>query len=391
MDEGTPRPEKGKRKANEKSEEPGLQENGRSLGTRILDSTTGLMSDFTTGSNGELASMLASSSAMGGKSQGASTSTGDSAWRDRTNAPQLQTDGSSSRLQNPNIYDSFRSLHVKTPIDPQMDAFMTDTTFHSNLDGNAGGSASAWSKQFNTGAISDTTRHNSDMNGHHNGAYIPEIHDGAEVTQLLSGPTIIAGTDAMDMDMTEDLTQEQVNNLFPQNFTPAEQQMVDHMRSTLPPAPTHKPIDSLNLRPERRIEIEIQDLAASLETGLDNFLDSPALRERWLSEWNDVLNSYVDEVWGELLPEVQTARTQLEEVRIGGNSLDSKAIERLKMILGHVSQQGLPDIQPPTKRARRAWSGEQDVSGKPEFHCPWITCHEVCLDVCSRRGDEVLT
>jgi hypothetical protein len=387
MDEGIPRPEKGKRKANENGEESGPQENGRSLGTRILDSAAGLMSNFATGSNGELASILASSSAMGGKSQGATTSTGDSAWRDRINAPQLQTDGGSSRLQNPNIYDSFRSLHVKTPIDPEMDAFMTDTTFHSNLDGNAGGTASAWSNQFNTSTGSDTSRHNNDMNGHHNGAYIPEIHDGAEVTQLLSDPTLLAGTDAMDMDMTEDLTQEQINDLFPQNFTPTEQQMVDHMRSALPPAPTHKPIlfDSLNLRPTQRVDIAIQDLAASLETGLDSSLfATPALRERWFSEWNDVLNSYVDEVWGELLPEVQTARTQLEEVRIGGNSLDSKAIERLKMILGHVSQQGPPDIQPPTKRARRAWSGEHDVSAKPEFHCPWITCHEVCLDVCPR-------
>lgn len=383
MDEGVPRPEKSKGKAAEKSEESGQQAHGKSLGSRILDSASGLLGDFTSGSNGEFSSILASTSALGGKSQGPSAPAGNSAWNDRINVPQSQAGGAPIHLQNPNIYDSFRSLHVKTPIDSQMDAFMADTVLSHHLNEPAGSSTSAWGNQFNneSGFCTKGPSHNSDS--HQNGPYIPEVHDGAEVTQLLSDPTF-AGSYSVDTDMTEDLTQEQVNDLFPQNFTATEQHMVDYMRSNLPPAPKHKamPFDHpLNLRPTQQKRVDIQDLAESLENGLDGYFASPELRERWFSEWNDVLNSYTDEVWGELLPDVRTARTELEEMRVEGNSLDSKAIARLKMILGHVSQPRSPDVQPRTKRARRAWSGEYDVSAKPKFHCPWITCHEVSFQM----------
>jgi len=116
------------------------------------------------------------------------------------------------------------------------------------------------------------------------------------------------------------------------------------------------------------------ELATSIEKTLDSYFSSANLRELWLSEWNDVLNGYTDEVWGDLLPTVQTARTQLEEMRTGVNNLDTKAIARLKMILGHVRQQNT--THQPSYPAQCS-SKEDDGFERPIFHCPWRSCHEV--------------
>src|SRR5947208_16127924 len=99
------------------------------------------------------------------------------------------------------------------------------------------------------------------------------------------------------MTAIQDLDEQQVKDLFPHEFTESEQRVVDHIKSKLPPPPMHKPMPAdhpLNLRPDERMWAEI--LAVSTEKGLDSYFTSTDLRERWLSEWNDVLNSYTDEV-----------------------------------------------------------------------------------------------
>lgn len=390
MDESSSRPSKGKEKAKEKYEEPGSQEDGGSLASRILDSASGLLNDITKGSNGELASTLASSSAIGGKSQGTSTSAGSSVWRENASAHSVQARSTSRHAQNPNISDSFRTLNVKAPVDPEMDAFMLDTTFSRHMTESGGEASESWSTQFNHATGFDSNGRLQSTNVEQSGQPIPEVDDGAEVAHLLSDPTIDA-VDEMDMNMAQDLTQEQVNDLFPQDFTESEQRMVDQIKSNLPTPPTHKAMPfnhPLNLWASEAFYAEIQDLTASLESDLSSYLASSAVRERWLAEWDDVLKNYTDAVWGVLLPEVEKARRDLEELRQGGNTLDTKAVARLKMILSHVSQQGLPDVQPPSKRATGARSGDQDVPGKPEFHCPWATSHEVSKRLALQRTEE---
>lgn len=55
-----------------------------------------------------------------------------------------------------------------------------------------------------------------------------------------------------------------------------------------------------------------------------------------LKPWLDILDSYQDEVWGDLLPLVQLAREELESAR-PDDTLDVKpAVRRLQMLLGHL-------------------------------------------------------
>lgn len=61
----------------------------------------------------------------------------------------------------------------------------------------------------------------------------------------------------------------------------------------------------------------------------------------WLQQWYGVLNSYTDEVWGDLRALVKEARQEIEEVESSVPHTDtrtpeSKALERLRQILAHV-------------------------------------------------------
>jgi hypothetical protein len=365
--------EKGKRKADENRGASAGTENSSSLASRVFQSAAGLARDFASGSNGELASTLASSSAVADKSQRTNGSTAPAGWREGFN--DRASSGGPSQLQTLRQNDSFRTVQSKDPTEIDFGAFITETGYQANLNMDQLQSASAWPER-----VLAHNGHASHTNYPRTETYVPEIHDGAEVTRLLSDPTFFAGPDPSDMTAIQDLNEQQIRDLFPQEFTETEQLVVNHIKSQLPPAPTHKPMPAdhpLNLRPDERMWAEVEDLAVSIEMGLDNYFASADLRERWLSEWNDVLNGYTDEVWGELLPAVQTTRTQLEEMRTGVNNLDTKAIARLKMILGHVRQQNIPNTTHQPNYPARGLSKEGGGFEKPVFHCPWKSCNEV--------------
>jgi hypothetical protein len=207
--------------------------------------------------------------------------------------------------------------------------------------------------------------------------------DGAEVRDMLSDPSFVAITDVYD---TYDPTTESASDLFHQNFSEEEQQAATKMKAALPQAPVHIKIQAdnhLNLRPNFEIESPGTIVGFARQGDNDMVFSSPAQRELWLSEWNDVLNGYTDEVWGELLLEVQQAKRQIEDIRTGTGSLDTKAIARLKMILGHVgdqlgamqrADQAMPLVQ--SWPSAQALSEDKSDTNIPEFQCPQISCHE---------------
>lgn len=56
-----------------------------------------------------------------------------------------------------------------------------------------------------------------------------------------------------------------------------------------------------------------------------------------LKPWLEILDSYQDEVWGDLLPLVQQAREELSTANDKEGTLDDKpAVRRLRMLLGHL-------------------------------------------------------
>ncbi|KAL1636831.1 hypothetical protein SLS56_000925 [Neofusicoccum ribis] len=258
-----------------------------------------------------------------------------------------------------------------------------------------------------------------------------DYDDGAEVRQLLSNPSFSID-DPADMQMA-DPTPDTVNDLFGLDYTPQEKEIVDKIKSSLPPPPQHSdvsPDNPLNLRPEfaassasnPRLEQDIRNLSRTLASGEESYMSfDDAQQQHWLAEWDDVLNGYTDEVWGDMLPVVKAARSQLQEVKTGMDRLDSKAVARLRMILGHVvdteqmsstassvaqtqsgaqqqvSASGMhqyirtdgqsyavqqPPGQPPVHEERHVQRKEEQKSEEdsdleaPTFHCPYVSCHE---------------
>jgi hypothetical protein len=182
---------------------------------------------------------------------------------------------------------------------------------------------------------------------------IVQIDDGAEVRNLLSDPTADSAFD----DILNDLITNEppgviANQHIPPAYSELEQEIVTSMKSDLPPPPIHKdvPIDHpLNLRPLSDAEKEslpqqIREYEEALASRGQSLATLPTEDERelWLSEWEDVLNGYSDQVWGDILPTVKAAKSELEDVRTGSAALGSKTIARLKMILGHVHEHAGP-------------------------------------------------
>jgi hypothetical protein len=65
----------------------------------------------------------------------------------------------------------------------------------------------------------------------------------------------------------------------------------------------------------------------------------PEGRVQWIKEWEGVLTSYADEVWGGLMPLVKEARKEVEEIEIGGMTSEKPtALRRLEAILGHLQR-----------------------------------------------------
>ena len=339
-----------KRKANGKARQeedldlPAASQNG-TLASRIFSSASGLARDAFKNSGNDLSSEITSSSTLGGKVQGSSSSP-NAQWQSTVGANDSRVASgqqqSAAGLRNG---EKFRSTSVQQDGVDQFEEFQQQRDQPSVKINSE--NASSWIQQFQRQAPNPNSA--EDYNNPielYTGSHIPGLDDGAEVRGLLSDPSFFAGTDEAEVTEMQEISDSDVADLFPQNFSADEAKAAKSIRSALPPAPTHKPMPAdhpLNLRPsfessDARVKAELQHLAATLEsTGPDgalHFSDS-AQQEHWLREWADVLNGYTDEVWGNVLLEVRAAKIELEEILIGTKSLDSKALSRLKMILNH--------------------------------------------------------
>ncbi|KAF2088076.1 hypothetical protein K490DRAFT_64752 [Saccharata proteae CBS 121410] len=453
-----------------------------SMTTRIAASASGLARDLV-GSSSEAPLTIASGSGLSGKGQEGSSSIGSSNWSQSLPARQ---NGSSSHASYQNgepfrplsgfresASTSRNELTGKEFDDINMDSstlgmdepkmnynffgsgeFAIDREVQRRENGQSPAeqykTSASWAQEFqvptqssiHNALTSDWNRTNTGWSPLHQA--VP-YDDGAEVRLLLSDPTFSVDEIPSQMDIGEP-SQETINDLFGQDFNETERQAVQKIKSTLPPPPVHKsmPADHpLNLRPEfaaatinnPELEREIAELSTTLNNESQMYFTPSAQRQQWLSEWEDVLNSYTDEVWGELLPTVRAAREQLQQVQNGIDRMDSKAVARLKMILGHVVESSQLDAsaampatsvkaeetsqsllanmhdlrqlhrpahrevmrehtaqhplkiparevmgnnsnQQQRRREKTEMAQESERPEPPTFHCPWVSCHE---------------
>lgn len=421
-----------------------------SMSSRITASASGLARDlFTNASAQDAHAAFTSASGLSAKLPNGSSSSASSTWSEALPArPNGSSTGNASGGQsysNEGFREASSASHQAPDFD--FDAFLqgqdaqeyqltnepTRTWPDEYLLQN-GQSTDDWVAHFQThGGISKgAPRIDSPwQNQNRNGATVDhdKYDDGAAVRDILSFP------DATDYEynMLSESTQDPPSNMSSPKFSPQEQEMVQKIKSSLPPPPQHRSLGQdhpLNLRPEfaadAHTEHALRELVDVLQSEQERAIlnDTPVQKE-FLADWEDVLTSYTDHVWGDMLSIVKEARSQLQEVKSGMNRLDNKAVARLRMILGHVvgaeevatsvaarseaalgaqenilsqNSQGIArriggdmyiDERGYFNAATHQMANEQQRDQEyqsdgseesdfdlPTFHCPWISCHE---------------
>lgn len=330
-----------------------------SLASRIASSASGLTRGVVGSSSANsFASSLPSGSGLSSKLQNASSSS-STTWSENLPSRPLPS-GLNGQSTHGSVHaggESFRSSVTHLKHSQDMDAFQdSHVQLPTLMEYADAGSSSSWATQFHRQPPGSSSNLPSSLGVHYQGrngvtendyGHPVDYDDGAEVRMLLSDPSFMADTVPSDM-MMEDTTEQTPADLFGENFSAEEQQIAEKIKATLPPPATHSviwPDNPLNLRPEfaalaasnPHLAQELIELASTIGDGAQSYVD-PVMQQHLLNEWQDVLNSYTDEVWGDFLPVVKAAREQLAEVKAGTERLDTKAVARLKLILGHVVQ-----------------------------------------------------
>ncbi|OCL11609.1 hypothetical protein AOQ84DRAFT_184026 [Glonium stellatum] len=336
------------------------QQNGKaspSLASRIASSASSLAKEFGESTSGnELSNSLASTPSLSSKLQNGSSSSTPSTWTEtfplRNGRP--AANGRSSNGHTLPIDEGFRSPSFQHPQDQDFNDFLEGKSgFFHNAMLTANQNLPSWTGEFqhqpwSNGYYSDGTVNPSGPTAGYHGMY-SEYDDGADVRMLLSDPDFMMDTHSTDA--IEESSEQTAMDLFGEEYSPGEERAADRIKASLPPPPTHQPIlpdNPLNLKPDfapftatnAAFYQDIPEATSNLGSEDESYMyfTTQSERERLISEWDEVLNSYTDEVWGHMLPAVKEARSQLKEVKSGSKRLDNKAVTRLRMILGHVVQ-----------------------------------------------------
>ncbi|RDI89304.1 hypothetical protein Vi05172_g436 [Venturia inaequalis] len=362
-----------------------------SLTERVVNSATGLLRDTVGSSNGHVPGLIASSTSLGSKAQ-SSRSSGATGWTE-TGAVRT-TSGTTAGQQESAKNESFRTAYNQSSTVEEFEQFLSSQpgsldpgaqleqlSYPTEAKGNNGfevdhlhrpvSISSATSQQhspapiaFDDGAevrdlLSDPAFDSAfnddieDRSANHLGvsqaSVAVPLDDGAEVRNLLSEViTESAFEDGFNNDLG--MAEHEAISMNSSIYSDLEREIITAMKSGLPPPPTHKDVPKnhpLNLRPlsgaeKESLSQDTEDYSQHLSTLVEGRaeISTEEIREDWLADWEDVLGSYSDQVWGDMLPTVKAAKSKLEEVRNGTAPLDPKTIARLKMILGHVNQNG---------------------------------------------------
>ena len=281
----------------------------------------------------ELPNSLSSGTGLGSKLQNGPSSSTQAHWIEslpsRSRAPGFAT----GHVEGSN--ESFRSSPVQASHEAEFEEFLSPS-YSGLVPELTRGSQSpeSWTNEFHHrpfehGGISNTST-----------GFGVQYDDGAEVRMLLSDPNIDLQPDFMDFEMA-DTTDSNMDDLFETKLSPGEQQAADRIRSALPPPPVHQAIprnNPLNLIPG------VMGLGEDLHADATPQRIAELLSDLEGSEWEDVLDRYTDDVWGESLQRFVAESIEKGEIsQEAGNAdriqLDGSALSRLRMILGHVAEE----------------------------------------------------
>ena len=370
---------KGKGRARSSDDDVDVGVSEPSVASRVAASAAALAKDFARGTTTDASAIIASGSGLAGKGQATSVASSSSWAGSASGSAAEEARGTLSESRSgAGLNEGFRSAASHDPtIAVEFDEFLSRGVDR------LGDYSPTWSEEFRLPSRSGEDAYLRGPLPSPEPEVEPVYDDGAEVRMLLSDPNLNINTPP-DLE-AHDLAEPTADDLFGTNFSIEEQEAANKIKSSLPAVPTYQPISAthpLNLQPENILKSDQHPAYDTLHIATP----TAEQREALLSDWEGVLCGYTDEVWGETLPAVREAQKEIEEVRAGTRSLDSKAVARLKQILGHVQnstalqtaveQKHVHLVQRPAPARQR----EEENPNKrevPTFHCPWISCHEV--------------
>ncbi|RFU33376.1 hypothetical protein B7463_g2964, partial [Scytalidium lignicola] len=329
--------DKGKARARDEKEDTKISNDAtqNSLLSRVVNSATGLTkSAFAAPTNNEVNDAAAVASTISGKGHIPSGNS-SSAWTESSKQAQQNAPSSSQ----PGVSSSFQSGHA------EQHASNAEVEFSSFLDG------------IDTFKASETDQNallagqNFELGLRQASSQVPvaavsppitvteqERFDGAEVVAMLSSSNGTGGI----FEAPEDDT------IYDWSFSEEQLSQIRAItRDLLPPLEPHGSISAdnpRNLNPPFTDQYSVPRIDASADESYMYFGisgDPDAARQMWREQWEGVLSRYADDVWGNLLPLVQEARKEVENMSNveGSETQEPKALRRLGIILGHLRKQ----------------------------------------------------
>jgi hypothetical protein len=317
-------------KSGKDAEMPGQTTSASDLGSRIADSTRGLLRDALTPGYDAASTLKSSLGEKGGSSSSGSTHGVTHGFERSRHGPAGDFPEIEDVLK---AHGSFREAVSASVTDKEFEQFESTQNLDSNRE-----LADASNERLES-AWKDTAKGTTtlDTSNTHPGASNFQETDGAAVVALLADPSFNVDTDTV-FPQSGLVPEQTIDDLFPHAKALRQQSGT----SERPQPPIHKPMPTnhpLALKPRsdeenRAIEQNINNIMDGTFT--DQHLSASQTDDAWISDWLGVLDSYTDEVWGDMLPIVRETRAQLDEIRTGTATIDSKAVARLKMIIGHL-------------------------------------------------------
>jgi hypothetical protein len=288
-----------------------------SMLSRVATSASGLTrSAFSAPNTNELNETTAAALSSSGKGSSSGTGSGSSAWAESSKAAQQPTNSQFDGAAR----ESFRAGHSEEH------ANQAEREFSSFLDGidsfQSSEPVTGTGRDEHNALAEAWTRSQSPRKPHTSGFQSStvteqESRDGEEVLAMLSDPNSLS--EQFEAPEPEDEN-------YDWGLSAEQRTQLRAMTKDMFPAPEHHagvdPDHSLNLIPNFGAE--------------DGNLEA---RRVWREQWEGVLTRYTDEVWGGLLPLVEEARKEVEEMRNeNGVTEQPKALRRLGAILEHLQK-----------------------------------------------------
>jgi hypothetical protein len=183
--------------------------------------------------------------------------------------------------------------------------------------------------QFLDGAdLSSLTKHPQPSKSGSGAAFQQmEANDGSAVVDLLTQP---------ESGISTSFQEDPSENISPETVETMRASLFDITSSS-----SHSALwdDLLNLTPRYVLNPAEGAADAQLHFGTS---DPHVIRDGWIRQWGNVLSSYADEVWGDLLPLAREARQEVADLSTHAADQSQEHLEvpsalgRLRMILTHL-------------------------------------------------------